>query len=73
MYHKRKHQSKSSYCTEYLPKRDPNKPKILKKNYHITTQTATHIAELAIQENTSEGRILDKIVRTYMEWRKTSI
>ncbi|WP_300944036.1 hypothetical protein [uncultured Duncaniella sp.] len=45
---------------------DPDKPKILKKYYHVTAQTAYHIARLAIQEGTSEGRIIDKIMRTYL-------
>lgn len=41
-------------------------PRIVKKNYHITTQTAYHIADLALREGTSEGRIIDKIMRTYL-------
>ena len=45
--------------------KDPHKPKILKKNYHVTAQTAYHITQLALQENTSEGRIIDKLVRNY--------
>ena len=40
--------------------------KIVKRNYHVTSQTAYHIAELAFQEQTSEGRIIDKIVRSYL-------
>lgn len=46
------------------------KPKILKKNYHITSQTAYHITQLALQENTSEGRIIDKLVRNYLAARE---
>lgn len=46
--------------------KDPNKPKILKKNYHVTSQTAHHITQLAIAENTSEGRIIDKLMRNYL-------
>lgn len=45
---------------------DPTKPKILKKNYHVTAQTAYHITQLALQEGTSEGRIIDKLVRNYL-------
>lgn len=56
-YHKR--------YDEPYQKKDPNKPKIVKKCYHITTQTAYHITQLALQENTSEGRILDKIIRDF--------
>lgn len=41
-------------------------PKILKRNYHITSQTAYHISELAFMENTSEGRIIDKLMRLYL-------
>lgn len=46
-----------------------HKVKVLKKNYHVTAQTAYHITQLAIQENTSEGRIIDKIMRNYLAAR----
>ena len=49
--------------------KDLNKPKILKKNYHVTSQTAYHITQLAIAENTSEGRIIDKLMRNYLASR----
>lgn len=45
---------------------DPSKARILKRNYHVTSQTAYHIAQLAIMEGTSEGRIIDKLMRTYL-------
>lgn len=57
---------RSRYSTEPENKRDPNKPKILKKCYHVTSQTAYHIQELAFQEQTTEGRIIDKLIRTYL-------
>lgn len=40
--------------------------KVIKRNYHVTPQTAYHIAKLAMENNTSEGRIIDKIMRTYL-------
>lgn len=47
-----------------------NKPKvhrsIVKRNYHVTSQTAYHITRMAMEQNTSEGRIIDKIIRTYL-------
>lgn len=43
-----------------------DKPKIVSKRYNVTTQTAYHITELALREGTTEGRILDKIMRTYL-------
>ena len=49
--------------------KDSNKPKILKKNYHVTSQTAYHITQLAIAENTSEGRVIDKLMRNYLAGR----
>lgn len=49
------------------PYRD--KPSIVKRNYHVTSQTAYHITELAMQEQTSEGRIIDKIMRSYLAER----
>ena len=46
-----------------------DKPSIVKRNYHVTSQTAYHITELAMQEQTSEGRIIDKIMRSYLAER----
>lgn len=40
--------------------------KVVKRNYHVTSQTAYHISKLAMANNTSEGRIIDKIMRTYL-------
>ena len=39
------------------------------ENYHVTSQTAYHIAELALQEKTTEGRIIDKLMRNYLAER----
>lgn len=61
---KAKPQKRTKY--EAVPE---NKPKILKKNYHVTSQTAYHITQLALQENTSEGRIIDKLMRNYLASR----
>lgn len=43
-----------------------NKPKIIHKKYHVTSQTAYNVAKLAMMLNTSEGRVIDKLVRNYM-------
>ena len=51
-----------------LPPRE-GKPKIVTKNYHVTSQTAYHITQLALESHTSEGRIIDKIMRTYLSNR----
>lgn len=48
------------------------KPKILKKNYHVTAQTAYHITELAMINGTSEGRVIDKLMRFYLASRDIS-
>lgn len=45
---------------------DRHTPRIVKKNYHVTSQTAYHITDLALREGTTEGRIIDKIMRTYL-------
>lgn len=45
---------------------DKYTPRIVKKNYHVTSQTAYHITDLALREGTTEGRIIDKIMRTYL-------
>ena len=44
---------------------DP-KPRIIRKNYHVTPQTAYHITQMAIACNTSEGRIIDKLMRNFL-------
>lgn len=48
-----------------------NKPKVVKKNYHVTAQTAYHITELAMMAGTSEGRVIDKLMRFYLASRET--
>ena len=45
------------------------KSKVVKKNYHVTSQTAYHITQLAFEENTSAGRIIDKLMRNYLASR----
>lgn len=42
------------------------KPRIIRKNYHVTAQTAYHITQMALACNTSEGRIIDKLMRNYL-------
>lgn len=42
------------------------KPRIIQKNYHVTAQTAYHITQMALACNTSEGRIIDKLMRNYL-------
>lgn len=62
---KKKPHNNHSYTTgkqEY----DPHKPRIIKKNYHVTSQTAYHITQMAIACNTSEGRIIDKLMRNFL-------
>ena len=48
------------------PETEQQKKKIVRKNYHVTSQTAYHITRLALQENTTEGHIIDKIMRNYL-------
>lgn len=43
-----------------------DKPKIVKRNYHVTHQTAYHIRELALQEGIPEGKVIDKLMRSYL-------
>lgn len=47
-----------------------DKPKVLSKRYNVTSQTAYHITELALREGVTEGRIIDKIMRTYLATQK---
>ena len=49
---------------------DPSKPKIVKRNYHVTASTAYNIRKLAMESDTSEGRIIDKLIRTYLADRE---
>ena len=46
-----------------------DKPKIVKRNYHVTPQTAYHIRELAFQEDIPEGKVIDKLMRSYLAER----
>lgn len=42
------------------------KKNLRSKKYTVTTQTAWHIAQLAKTANCSEGRIIDKMVRSWV-------
>lgn len=71
MHQKNSHKNKrtfSQHPTNYLYSHDNSsqKPAHVKKLYIVSPQTAYHITELAMQENTTEGRIVDKIMRTYL-------
>lgn len=62
-----------NYKSKYVPRgqtRNNDNPtrevKIVRKRYNVTTQTAYHIQELAFQEGTTEGRIIDKLMRSYL-------
>lgn len=44
-------------------------PKVVSKRYHVTSQTAYHIMQIALQEGLTEGRVIDKIMRTYLASR----
>lgn len=48
---------------------DNTKRKIVKKNYHVSSQTAYHITQLALQENTTEGKIVDFLCKNYLASR----
>ena len=66
MNHNKNRHDKYTRCVSMNEhQKSTQRPKIVKRNYHIMAQTAYHIARLALQENTSEGRIIDKIVRNY--------
>ena len=43
-----------------------DKPKHVSRNYHVTPQTAYNVTKLAMMMNTSEGRVIDKLVRNCM-------
>lgn len=60
------HNSKKTVHTRDTVNGYSDKPKILSKRYNVTSQTAYHITELALREGTTEGRIIDKIMRTYL-------
>lgn len=60
---------RKSYTQEQEQRRDSNKPKIVKRNYHVTAQSAYNIRKLAMENNTSEGRIIDKLIRNYLACR----
>lgn len=48
---------------------DNTKRKVVKKNYHVSSQTAYHITQLALQNNCGEGKIIDYIMKTYLASR----
>ena len=62
---------KNTATTHNAAKRRGFNPKIVSKRYNVTSQTAYHITELALMENTTEGRIVDKMMRTYLASQET--
>lgn len=48
-----------------------DKPKHVSRNYHVTPQTAYNVAKLAMMMKTSEGRVIDKLVRNCMVSEET--
>jgi len=51
---------------------DNTKRKVVKKNYHVTSQTAYHITQIALQEGITEGRAIDMIMKSYLASRDIS-
>jgi len=43
-----------------------DRPKVVSRRYNVTSQTAYHVTELALREGITEGRVIDKIMRTYL-------
>ena len=48
---------------------DNTKRKVVKKNYHVSSQTAYHITQIALQENITEGRVVDFLTKSYLASR----
>jgi len=51
---------------------DNTKRKVVKKNYHVSSQTAYHITQIALQEGITEGRAIDHIMKCYLASRDIS-
>jgi len=51
---------------------DNTKRKVVKKNYHVSSQTAYHITQIALQEGITEGRAIDMIMKSYLASRDIS-
>lgn len=49
---------------------DDHKPRNVSRRIVVTSQTAYHLTELALQEHKTEGQIIDKIMRTYLASRR---
>lgn len=59
-----KRKNKKEY--KHIPYATNEDSKAIRKRYLVSPQTAYHVQELAFQEQTTEGRIIDKIVRSYL-------
>lgn len=66
-----KHSHTNSRSTKYRKKKSHSNQKPVKRVYIVSPQTAYHVQELALQEDTTEGRIIDKIMRSYLCNRAT--
>ena len=63
--------SRKTISRKMHPYKDTGRVKTVDKRYIVTSQTAYHITKLALSENTTEGRIIDKIMRTYLASLRT--
>lgn len=63
------HKKTSNHRTNTSSYQKDGMPKVVSKRYHVTSQTAYHIMQIALQEGLTEGRVIDKIMRTYLASR----
>jgi len=47
-----------------------HRPRNVSRRIVVTSQTAYHLTELALQEHCTEGQVIDKIMRTYLASRR---
>ena len=43
---------------------------LVDRRFKVTPQTAYHITEIALRENIPEGKVIDKLMRTYLASRE---
>ncbi len=63
----KRNRNKVNHREEIAKKDGP--PAIVSRKYNVTSMTAYHISKLAAQEGMTEGRVIDKIMRTYLASR----
>ena len=68
-HHRNYRKNRRGHC-DHVNDYDESKQRNVSRRVVVTSQTAYHLKELALQEHITEGMVIDKIMRTYLATRR---